>query len=109
MSNTVLVADGLKDLSFILTLGTCSFICQGTSTRRQRKNLLGLRVKLPPVTSCLTAQSPHPSHSFICAQAHNQKQSTGEEVIFLTGEGAKVLYLLPKLMQGFYSVSCSLG
>jgi len=25
-----------------------SFICQGTSTRRQRRNLFGLRVKLPP-------------------------------------------------------------
>jgi len=28
-----------------------SFICQGTSTRRQRKDLFGLRVKLPPVTT----------------------------------------------------------
>jgi len=27
-----------------------SFICQGTSTRRQRSNLFSLRVKLPPVT-----------------------------------------------------------
>jgi len=25
-----------------------SFICQGTSTRRQRSDLFGLRVKLPP-------------------------------------------------------------
>jgi len=25
------------------------FICQGTSTRRQRSDLFGLRVKLPPV------------------------------------------------------------
>jgi len=31
-----------------------SFICQGTSTRRQRRDLLGLRVKLPPVTTSLT-------------------------------------------------------
>jgi len=31
-----------------------SFICQGTSTRRQRRDdLFGLRVKLPPVTSSL--------------------------------------------------------
>jgi len=29
--------------------GTCSFICQGTSTRRQRSDLFGLRVKLPSV------------------------------------------------------------
>jgi len=26
-----------------------SFICQGTSTRRQRRDLFGFRVKLPPV------------------------------------------------------------
>jgi len=28
-----------------------SFICQGTSTRRQRWELFGLRIKLPPVTT----------------------------------------------------------
>jgi len=33
-----------------------SFICQGTSTRRQRRDLFGLRVKLPPVTTSLTTQ-----------------------------------------------------
>jgi len=33
-----------------------SFICQGTSTRRQRRNLSGLLVKLPPVTTSLTTQ-----------------------------------------------------
>jgi len=33
-----------------------SFICQGTSTMRQRSNLFGLRVKLPPVTTSLTTQ-----------------------------------------------------
>jgi len=33
-----------------LGLGT-HFICQGISTRRQRSDLCGLRVKLPPVTS----------------------------------------------------------
>jgi len=33
-------------------------ICQGsTSTRRQRSDLFGLRVKLPPVTTCLTTQT----------------------------------------------------
>jgi len=37
-------------------LGACSFICQGTSTRRQRKELFGPRVKLPPVTNRLTTQ-----------------------------------------------------
>jgi len=33
-----------------------SFICQGTSTRRQRRDLFGLRVKLPLVSTCLTTQ-----------------------------------------------------
>jgi len=33
-----------------------SFICQGTSTRRQRSDLFGLRVKLPLVTTSLTTQ-----------------------------------------------------
>jgi len=33
-----------------------SFICQGTSTRRQRRGLFSLRVKLPPVTTSLTTQ-----------------------------------------------------
>jgi len=32
-----------------------SFICQGTSTRRQRSDFFGLRVKLPPVTTSLEA------------------------------------------------------
>jgi len=31
-----------------------SFICQGTSTRRQRSDLFGRRVNLPPVTTSLT-------------------------------------------------------
>jgi len=33
-----------------------SFICQGTSTRRKRKDLCRLLVKLPPVTTSLTTQ-----------------------------------------------------
>jgi len=33
-----------------------SFICQGISTRRQRSDLFGLRVKLPLVTTSLTTQ-----------------------------------------------------
>jgi len=33
-----------------------SFICQGTSTRRQRSDLFGLRVKLTPVITRLTTQ-----------------------------------------------------
>jgi len=37
-------------------LGTCSFICQRTSTRRQRSELFGVQVKLPPDTACLTTQ-----------------------------------------------------
>jgi len=34
-----------------------SFICQGTSTKRQRSDLFDLRVKLPPVTTSLTTQT----------------------------------------------------
>jgi len=30
-----------------------SFICQGKSTRRHRRDLFGFRVKLPPVTTSL--------------------------------------------------------
>jgi len=33
-----------------------SFICQSTSTRRQRSALFGLRFKLLPVTTSLTTQ-----------------------------------------------------
>jgi len=33
-----------------------SFICQGALSRRQWRNLFGLRVKLPPVTTSLTTQ-----------------------------------------------------
>jgi len=32
-------------------LVTCLFICQGTSIRRQRRDLFGHRVKLFPVTT----------------------------------------------------------
>jgi len=33
-----------------------SFICQGISTRRQRSDLFGFRVKLPSITTSLTTQ-----------------------------------------------------
>jgi len=33
------------------------FLCQGISTKRQRRNLFGLRVKLLPATTSLTPQS----------------------------------------------------
>jgi len=33
-----------------------SFICQGTSTRRQRSALYGVWVELPPVTTSLITQ-----------------------------------------------------
>jgi len=33
-----------------------AFNCQGTSTSRQRSDLFGFRVKLPPVTTSLTTQ-----------------------------------------------------
>jgi len=35
---------------------TYSFICQGTTNRRQRSDVFDLRVKLPPVTTSLTTQ-----------------------------------------------------
>jgi len=34
-----------------------SFICQGTSTRRQRSDLCGLRVKLPPSFASSSARA----------------------------------------------------
>jgi len=34
-----------------------SFICQGTSTRRKRKDFFDLLVKLPPLTTSLTTQT----------------------------------------------------
>jgi len=37
-----------------------SFICQGTSTKRQRSDLFGLRVKLPPVTTSQTSDVARP-------------------------------------------------
>jgi len=33
-----------------------SFICHGSSTRRQRRDFFGLQIKLPSVTSSLTTQ-----------------------------------------------------
>jgi len=38
-------------------IGTCSFICQSTLTRRQRSDLFVLQTKLPPVTPSITTQS----------------------------------------------------
>jgi len=35
---------------------TCSFISQGTSTRRHQIDLFGFRDKHPPVITCLTSQ-----------------------------------------------------
>jgi len=35
-----------------------SFICQGNSTRRQRRDLFGLRVKLPPVEAISLSAFP---------------------------------------------------
>jgi len=42
--------------NFLLIRFRYSFICQGTSTRRQRRDLCSLRDKLPPVTTSLTTQ-----------------------------------------------------
>jgi len=44
------------DVLFGLVLVWYLFICHGTSTRRQRRDLFGLRVKLLPVTTSLTTQ-----------------------------------------------------
>jgi len=47
-----------KRLLSYWTMFRNSFICQGTSTRGQRRgDLFGLRVKLPPVTTRLTTQT----------------------------------------------------
>jgi len=55
-----------------LKLGTCLFICQGTSARRQRSDLFGLQVKQPPVTTYLTTQRKR--HLVKClAQGHIKK------------------------------------
>jgi len=40
--------------NFFAQFAVCTFICQVTSTRRQRSDLCGLRFKLPPVTTSLT-------------------------------------------------------
>jgi len=44
-------------ISLKYSLQFCSFICQVASARRQRSDLFGLRVKLPPVTTILTTQT----------------------------------------------------
>jgi len=46
----------LKNFGVIWFRFSYLFICQGTSTRRQRSDLFGLRIKLPPVTTSLTTQ-----------------------------------------------------
>jgi len=46
-----------KSQGFIFSkLSTCLFICQGISTRRQRRDRFGHRIKLSPVTTSLTTQ-----------------------------------------------------
>jgi len=48
-----------------------SVICQGTSTRRQKRDHFSVRVRLPPVTTSLTTQSRgNPVKCF--AQGHNK-------------------------------------
>jgi len=57
---TLLVITRLLDEVMILPVTRFrfrySFICQDTSIRRQRNDLFGLRVKLPPVTTSRTTQ-----------------------------------------------------
>jgi len=45
------VMRNLLNLVLCWYIGTCVFISQCTSTKRQRRDLIGLRVKLPPVTT----------------------------------------------------------
>jgi len=40
-------------IRFLLGRFRYSFICQGASTRRQRSDLFGLRIKLPPFSTSL--------------------------------------------------------
>jgi len=52
VSFSVLLSKGLfkYDITLFFSLGCrYSINCQGTSTRRQRRDFFGLRVKLPPV------------------------------------------------------------
>jgi len=48
-------------------------ICQGISTRRQRSDLFGHRVKLPPVTISLTTQKGKGNPVKCFAQGHNKR------------------------------------
>jgi len=59
---TLLVITRLLDEIMILPVVRfkSSFICQGTSTRRQRSDLCGLRFKLLPVTSRQNTKVPCP-------------------------------------------------
>jgi len=61
LRNCYLSCNGTPSNQSIVFLGNgyrfrYSFICQGTSTRRQRRELFGLPVKLSPVTTNLTTQ-----------------------------------------------------
>jgi len=51
----------------------CSFISQGTSSRRQRRDLFGLQVKLPPVTTSLTTQRYRGNPVKCLAQGYNKR------------------------------------
>jgi len=54
-----------------------SFTCQGTSTRRQRRDLFGLRVKLPPATTSLTTQWYRGNPVKSLTQGHNKRTIAG--------------------------------
>jgi len=50
--------------------GTCSFICQGISTKRQWNDLFSLRVMLPPVITSLTSLKDKGNPVRCLAQEH---------------------------------------
>jgi len=54
--NITLLSEEFYAKSETFKRGTCSFICQGTSTRRQRRNLFGVESSFHTVTTSLTVQ-----------------------------------------------------
>jgi len=67
----------------------CSFICQVFSIRRQRRDLFGLRVKLPPVITSLTKLKGKGNLVKCLAQGHNKR--TYRPILTLSPFNAKRL------------------
>jgi len=60
-------------ITLVPDLGTCSFICQDTSTRSSEVTFFVFRVKLPPVTTSLTTQKVETIPLSAFAQGHNKR------------------------------------